>query len=194
MEHKNAVINLDTVKEARSTLAHEHEELLKEASQLRAKNENLEREVYAKLKLLQSLESQQKAMLRQLREENKKLLEENEVKVLEQQMLYEDLRSHSVKRHAYACGLQAEIDSLKDKLQVQKEENETLDEQIAKQEQEIEAEQEKYKKLKNDTAELRVQCAVKDQDLAKADKKLAEHATRITELVMEARSADDLLQ
>lgn len=58
MEHKNAVINLDTVKEARATLATEHEELLKEASQLRAKNENLEREVYAKLKLLQSLESQ----------------------------------------------------------------------------------------------------------------------------------------
>ena len=64
MEHKNALINFETVKEARAALSKEHEELLKEASQLRAKNENLEREVYAKVKLLESMEAQQKAMLR----------------------------------------------------------------------------------------------------------------------------------
>lgn len=95
-------------------------------------------------------------MMRQLREENKKLIEENEVRVLEQQMLYEDLRSHCVKKHAYAGGLQTEIDNLKDKLQVQKEENEALDKQIDKQKQEIEAEQEAYKELKNDANELRL--------------------------------------
>ena len=77
-------------------------------------------------------------------------------------MLYEDLRSHCVKKHAYAEGLQAEIESLKEKLQVQKEENEALDKQIAKQEQEIEAEQEAYKELKNDANELRLQHAVKE--------------------------------
>jgi len=58
--------------------------LLKEASQLRAKNENLEREVYAKLKLLENLENQQKVMMRQLREENKKLIEQNEIRISEQ--------------------------------------------------------------------------------------------------------------
>ena len=57
--------------------------MLKEASQLRAKNENLEREVYAKLKLLENLENQQKVMTRQLREENKKLIEQNEVRLSE---------------------------------------------------------------------------------------------------------------
>jgi len=86
MEHKNAIINFETVKEARSTLTKEHESLLKEASQLRAKNENLEREVYAKIKLLENVEAQQKAMLRQLREDNKKVIEEYEIKVLEKVM------------------------------------------------------------------------------------------------------------
>lgn len=57
MEHKNALINFETVKEARAVLAGEHEALLKEASQLRAKNENLEREVYAKMKLLDTVEA-----------------------------------------------------------------------------------------------------------------------------------------
>lgn len=133
-------------------------------------------------------------MLRQLREENKKLIEENEVKVLEQQMLYEDLRSHCVKKHAYAGELLAEIENLKEKLQVQKEENEALDRQIAKQEEAIEAEQEAYKELKNDANELRLQHAVKESDLEKAHKQLADHANRIAELALEARKAGDLVE
>ena len=106
--------------------------MLKEASQLRAKNENLEREVYAKLKLLENLENQQKVMMRQLREENKKLIEQNEIRISEQQMLYEDLRSHCMQRHEYTLQLLKEIDSLKEKLDVQKEKNNALDEQISK--------------------------------------------------------------
>ena len=133
-------------------------------------------------------------MMRQLREENKKLVEENQAKVLEQQMLYEDLRSHCVKRHEYAQRLEAEIESLKEQLQVQKEENEALDKQIATQEQEMESEKEAYKELKNAANELRLQNAVKDQDLEKVNKKLVESADRIAELVVEARKADELLQ
>ena len=56
MEHKNALINLETNKQARQNLSSEHEKLLKEATQLRAKNENLEREVHAKIKLLENNE------------------------------------------------------------------------------------------------------------------------------------------
>ena len=116
MEHKNAIINFETVKEARSTLTKEHETLLKEASQLRAKNENLEREVYAKIKLLENVEAQQKAMLRQLREDNKKVIEEYEIKVLEKVMQYEDLRSFCVKKQTYSEKLLKEIKDLEEKL------------------------------------------------------------------------------
>jgi hypothetical protein len=53
-------------------------------------------------------------MIRSLRDENRKQVEDNAAKVMEQQMLYEDLRSHCVKKHAYADRLLAEIQSLKD--------------------------------------------------------------------------------
>jgi len=47
-------------------------------------------------------------------------------------MLYEDLRSHCMQRHEYTLQLLKEIDSLKEELDVQKEENNALDEQISK--------------------------------------------------------------
>lgn len=79
------------------------------------------------MKLLESVEAQQKAMIRQLREDNKKVIEEYEAKVLKQMMLYEDLRSFSVQKHKYAEKLLQDIEDLKEKLRVQKEENNKLD-------------------------------------------------------------------
>lgn len=46
-------------------------------------------------------------------------------------MLYEDLRSHCVKSHKSTLRLEAEMSDLKEELQVQKDENDGLDKQVA---------------------------------------------------------------
>lgn len=166
MEHKNAMIHLSTAEEARSALAKERDELLKEATVLRANNDKLGRDVYTHNELLESLRSRQRAEMNKLRDEKQQLEEENEARVLEQHMLYEDLRSHCVQKHEDALELSAEIKRLAAQLLEQEEENKALGEQVAEQEKELGA-------AKRDYADLRRQNAVTDADLQATRERLA---------------------
>ena len=56
MDYKNSLISIETLRESKINLEKEKEKILKGSSELRAKNENLEREVYAKTKLLKNVE------------------------------------------------------------------------------------------------------------------------------------------
>ena len=58
MNWKNAQINLDSITEARKSLNEAYDELQIELSNVKAKNENLERELYSKTELLKNVEEQ----------------------------------------------------------------------------------------------------------------------------------------
>ena len=71
-------------------------------------------------------------MLRRVREENRKVIEEYEGKVLERMMEYEDLRSWCVTKYEELTKLNQTVQDLRDKLKTQKEENNALDVRIEK--------------------------------------------------------------
>lgn len=73
MNLRDAQINLDTIGEQRRKIGQDHFELQTESSQLKAKNENLERELFSKKELLKSVEEQQRFYVRRLKEDNEKL-------------------------------------------------------------------------------------------------------------------------
>jgi len=83
MNLRNAQIDLDTIGEQRRKLGTDHFELQTESSQLKAKNENLERELFSKKELLKSVEEQQRFYVRRLKEDNEKLLKKGKIDVME---------------------------------------------------------------------------------------------------------------
>jgi len=78
MKLENTNINLNSSVESKRSLAMAHTELQKEASHLKAQNENLQREVYSKKELLKNVEEQQRSSLKRLKEENSRMEIQNE--------------------------------------------------------------------------------------------------------------------
>ena len=70
---KNNQINLESITEARKNLNEAHDALQIELSNVRAKNENLKRELYSKTALLKNVEEQQRFYVRRLKEDYQKL-------------------------------------------------------------------------------------------------------------------------
>lgn len=182
MDHKNALINLDTQKEAREALGREHENLLTEASKLKAQNENLQREVYAKMKLLKSSEEQQKALIKMEREEKKKAIEQGKIQLMEQQMVYEDLRGFCMQRHSYTLGLLEQIDNLNTDLLQARDVAGKNKAQITALTREVSLLQKDAAELKSDLSESRIETAVKVQDLEAAATQIESFEQKVREL------------
>lgn len=73
MNLQNSKINLESLTANKKSLAEEHERLQAELSALKAKCENLEREVYSKTELLKTVENNQKFYVKRLKEDNAKI-------------------------------------------------------------------------------------------------------------------------
>jgi len=84
MNLKNSQINLESVTEARKNLGEAHDALQIELSNVKAKNENLERELYSKTELLKNVEEQQRFYVRRLKEDYQKVQKQIQVRVHEQ--------------------------------------------------------------------------------------------------------------
>lgn len=69
MSFKSAQINLDTVTGSRQALQDSFEKLQREFSKLKAQNENLNREIFSKSKLLESIEVEQKKLINKMKQE-----------------------------------------------------------------------------------------------------------------------------
>ena len=69
MNFKSTKINLDTVTGSREALQDAFEKLQREHSKLKAQNENLQRDIYSKGKLLESIESEHQKYIAKLNKE-----------------------------------------------------------------------------------------------------------------------------
>lgn len=148
MNYKNTKINLDTQNESKRQLGLAHQELQQNASQFKALNENLQREVYSKRELLKNVEEQQRFYVRQLKEDNAKLVEETQTNVHARIMEYEDLRSFNLLRYDFILKLQETIKDRDYEISNLKEEVETHKNTIAKRDEDI-------IKLKNDVLDVK---------------------------------------
>jgi len=70
-----------------------------ENSKLNAKNENLDRNLHSKTELLKTVEEQQRFLVRRLKEDNQKIVDNHKIKEHELLMQYEDLRSYFARHH-----------------------------------------------------------------------------------------------
>ena len=56
MNHKNAMVNVKALSEVKENLSKNYQQLQTETSTLRAKNENLDREIHSKNELIHQME------------------------------------------------------------------------------------------------------------------------------------------
>ena len=101
MDHDTSKTSLQTVIASRKALQDDHDALLEEASGLRARNENLERDVYSKTKLLASVEESNRKEVQKLQTNFKKEKFEIELDLHTQCFSNEDLASGALRREDY---------------------------------------------------------------------------------------------
>ena len=96
MNFKSTKINLDTVTGSREALQDAFEKLQREHSKLKAQNENLQRDIYSKGKLLESIESEHQKYIAKLNKEQQKKEQKLENQIHVGTIEFEDLRSFCI--------------------------------------------------------------------------------------------------
>jgi chromosome segregation ATPase len=148
--------------------------LLREFAEQSAKNENLERSIYSKTKLLESVEEAHKKEIKKIHDDNQAVIAD--LKHNEEQANFEreDVQSGALRRQIYVDSVTAKFSTMQRNIETYRNQIKNLKEQIQSHEKQHFADQAELKELRDAFNDLRIALAVRDKDLADTRKQLEE--------------------